>query len=508
MAEHHEFSDRCSYIEAHSWSKGVSKNSFYSKHPHFHHLPSDYNSIPNQNDTNGLIITQNDTQLYITKDLLESLRQLKFINHYGEGPIFNDYPKFHYIGINYIIDHTTSSETQLAWGYCLPNGNVTTAFSKALGESLERQASYYLPGLTSAKFPKQKLSDASYLYNLIPHFTEEQLELNSKLIRGPQDLKGISGFFAKSLTSDKKRFFPFEAFYWGTVVNPQQKILFHPTTSGSGGGLTLNQALVSGWLESIERDHLLLYWFSGIPPKKIDINSLPTTFKNYVTKIINRYNLEIFFLDLSYDTDIITGACVVIDPVHHRITMGAKAGFSGINVLESSLLESLAVLSSTRSRGTPVSEETLKDILKVPPFTKIINRSDRVNLYGSNFGNNLIRDTFLSGSFIPFSDFDKKNLNPYENSYDKQLDYLIKVFEKLVTDKGAGYHAYYHEFDSIWLDRLHYHAAHIFIPSLLKLHLNETLATPVSERLFTFAKEHGKNNLSKETINPLPHFFP
>jgi thiazole/oxazole-forming peptide maturase SagD family component len=506
MSKHHELSERSSYIQAHSWASGVEKKSFYAPHPHF----SD-SSTPKKtycpDGANGFIVTQKDPQLYATKNLLETLRQDGFIRHYGEGPIFNDYPKFHYVGINYIIDKDASAETQLAWGYCLPDGDVETAFSKALGESLERQASYYLPNLSSAKFPRIKSGDASWLYPLIPHFTDAQLNNNDLLVQTGDDLLHCQGFYAKSLTGDKKRFFPFETFYWGSVVDPDQKIAFHHTTSGSGGGLTRDQALVSGWNELIERDHLLLYWFSGIPPKRIAVASLPAELKEYIDRTTRKYNLEIYFLDLHHDINMSVGACVIIDPVLHRISMGAKAGFNGVQVLESSLLEALAVLSSTRSRDRAVSESELKDIISGTPFTNKVLRSDRVNLYASAYGNELMRTSFLCGEDTDFTSFDA-NATVNLTNYSEQLEYLKTAFGALVEEYGPGYHAYFHEYESVWLDRLHYHAAHVFIPSLLKLHLNETLATPVSKRLYEFAEIHGKKDFGAPKINPLPHFFP
>jgi thiazole/oxazole-forming peptide maturase SagD family component len=506
MAKHHELSDRSSYIEAHSWSSGVEKKSFYGHHPHFRN-PNTQNRNSYTNEANGFSVIQKDTQLYATKDLLETLRQEGFIRHYGEGPIFNDYPKFHYVGINYIIDKDTSTETQLAWGYCLPGGDVPTAFSKALGESLERQASYYLPGLSSAKFPRIKSGNASWLYPVVPHFTETQLKNNDLLVQTEKDLSQCHGFYAKALTGDRKRFFPFETFYWGSVVDPNQKIAFHHTTSGSGGGLTREQALVSGWNELIERDHLLLYWFTGIAPKKIATSSLPQSLKEYVERITRKYNLEIYFLDLRYDISLSVGACVIIDPVLHRISMGAKAGFNGKKTLESSLLEALAVLSSTRSRGETVSESELKNIISGAPFTNKILRSDRVNLYASAYGNELIRTSFLSGEEIDYASFDT-TITVGETDYPQQLKYLTTLFTDLVSSNGPGYHAYFHEYESTWLSRLRYHAAHVFVPSLLKLHLNETFATPVAKRLLDFAKVHGMKDFDTTKVNPLPHFFP
>lgn len=450
------------------------------------------------NTSEVVLITNSQSQHYALKDLLEKLKQKQFVIHYGEGPIYSDYPKFHYFGLNYIIDSEHSTETQLAWGYCLPGDDVEVAIAKALGEALERQASYYTPTVTKLKLPRIYQGDASFLTKLIPHFL-------GNTTKQTQDVSRVWGFKAKSLTGDWKKFFPLECFYWGARKSADQPLLFHPTTSGSGAGTTKEKALLSAWYELIERDHFLLYWLSGAQPDIIENSSLPQELKDYVESCEKRYGLEVYFLDLDYDLGVSVRSCVLIDPILNRITMGAKAGPNTVELYKGALLEALAVLTSTRSFKKSISETELKAILAEKPFSQHITREARVNLYASKFGIDLIKSIYLSGQRKKIPTVD----NVSKNTPDKaNLESLILNFKNLVKKNGSGYHAYYHFFSSPWLKELNYHSAHIFVPSLLKLHLNEFFATPNSPRLDQFAVDKKIDINGRVKINGVPHFFP
>lgn len=439
--------------------------------------------------------------------LIETLKYHNVISHYGEGPVFTDYPKFKYVGVFSPTGNDANNQAvEATWGYCLIGEDTELAFSKALGECLERQASYYVPGKQLVHYPHIYTGDASFLYNYIPKPTLAQIKEDGLCIASSNDLTAVPGFKVKSLTGDKKRFLPLEALYWGPAEYAHKKNIHDPTSSGCGAGITHDHAVLSACYELIERDHLMLYWLAGIYPNKIANDSLTGTFGTFVRDSEKTYNIEIYFLDLRYDTDVLVACCVVIDPVLNLIAMGAKTGIDAENVLKSAFLEALAVLSSIRQHAKPVAEDALRKILQHAPFTKVISRSMRVNLYSSSYGITLVYDAFLRGASISYEEFMGETL--HFESAKQELLHITNIFQKLVNLKGPGYHVYAHTFDSVWLRKLSYHAARVFVPSLLKLHLNETLAMPISDRLIEFAHAKGKDIASEKDLNRLPHFFP
>jgi hypothetical protein len=93
------------------------------------------------------------------------------------------------------------------------------------------------------------------------------------------------------------------------------------------------------------------------------------------------------------------------------------------------------------------------------------------------------------------------------SSEQSELRFLIEQFRVLSERFGASYNLYLHEFHSHWLSRVGYTAVRAFVPSFIKLHLNEHLAAPLGPRMEHFCKMKGVT-YSEHSINAFPHFFP
>jgi ribosomal protein S12 methylthiotransferase accessory factor len=460
------------------------------------------------------LLKVNEAELFLFKtknqlafrSFLSSLTLQGFIKSYGEGLVFCDYPKFLKVSITYYLDKNKLMETQKSWGYVLLNESKELAYAKALGEALERNATFFLKDSSCNVYPKISFGEASFLYEYLPKFTKKQIISNERLLSSREDLQHVRGFDVSSLTGDKKHFLPLSCTYWGGIIEGKDKIIFHETSSGSGGGLVYEQALLSAVYELIERDHFLLYWFSGVQPNIISNESISGPFGEYVKKIIEEYALEIYFLDTRYDLEMKSCVCIIIDPILNIIAMGGKAGTSSVEVLKSALLESMMVMTAIREQENHIKEVDLAKIIEEKTFLKNLNHTDRVRLYCSPSGINLIRKQFLRGLSIQYSDF--SSLEKNFSSYKDEVKSLLNSFKGLIEKKGKGYHIYEHRARSKWTEETNYEVVHVFIPSFLKLHLQEKFATPVSERLFVFAKEKGKILHHENDIVTLPHFFP
>ncbi len=507
-----EFTDKVSFLNKQTKSN-ISRFFLVSQPKFFRSFVSIRNKFLQKllNFPVGELILLDSDDTFNIRALFESLKNDGLIYHYGEGAIFSDYPKFNYVGIFYYLDRENLKDVQNAWGYCLLDDGRELAFSKVLGECLERQSSYFDPKIKNVFFPKVYLGDATFIYEHIPKFTSIQLETNKKLVSTKQDLKNTLGFKAKSLTGDKSRFLPFEAFYWGREVENEQKLIQHATTSGGGGGSTYKKAVLSAMYELIERDHLLLYWLSGVHPQIINNESISGSFGDYLKECKDTYSLEVYLLDLRYDFELLTCACIIIDPVLSLITIGAKTGQDGEEVLKGAFLEALAVLSASRDNKSrndskDFSDNLLDKIIKSKPFTSDLTRRQRINLYASEIGIKTVRSIFLQGKSIEYLDFVGSITR--KSSQTEELDYVIEEFKRIIRKKGDGYEAYVHQFQSKWTKKLNYQVVHVFVPALMKLYLNEALATPVSDRLNEFASEHGKSISRESDLNGIPHFFP
>lgn len=448
---------------------------------------------------------------YGVRGLLDQLTQEGFVNRYGEGYIFCDYPRIHYAGIIFLLNGEIS-ESQRAWGYTLPHESSEISLFKALFEALERHATYYSPSIRTVEYPIFKKGDASFLYDLIPHFSKEQLKKFPFLVGSANHLKNVLGFHSKSLLTGGKSFLPVSVFYYGKdLITDEIPALFDPTSSGSGAGQTLESATLSALYEMIERDHFLLYWFSGITPEEIVYDSVISPLGVYVTNMRVRYNLEVRFFNVGYDYSVKAVFCVVIDPVLNIIACGAKVGQNAEIVMEGALLEAIAVLGSLRGRDERGDFQSLKKILDGDTILdETLDRKKRVNMYCSAEGIALVRSKWLDKKHprIDFEYFSKESI--VFTSKKEELAYMIKNCKELFNKNGEGYNVFIHEHSSKYVKKIGCRVVHVFIPALLKLHLSEPMATPLSMRLVIFAQSKGAKCLSGEEISlfSLPHFFP
>jgi len=451
---------------------------------------------------NGFLYSLETGNLFLESDFFSLIKRNKFLKSWKYTEIFHDYPKIKGISLKcFLRDDNIGSIS--ASSRVFIEDDINIAFFKAFGEALERYSTYYDPSRKNIFYPKIKMMNVEFLFDQLPKFTDIQLEKNKKLFDSRNDLVSVPCIHVSSLTGSRRRYLPLSCFFWGDKVYARGKTFFHSSSSGCAGGLTYKNAIISSLYENIERDHFLLYWFSKIPPRIIDSQTIEDTFQKYIIDVQKTYNLEVYFLDLRYDTNIPVCSCVIIDPILNIVSIGSKASASGIDSLKGAFLESLDILSGTR-RMENYSGEDFQYFTENEIYSDKITQDIRRKLYNSKSGIIKIKNTFLSGTSISFADYNDSSLQ-FQNEQD-EFQSLINIFKNLIK-KNDGYHVYVYEFDSLILRNVSYFCVKTFIPSFLKLHLIESLATPVCNRLFQFSKDKGYPLLSQSDINTAPHFF-
>jgi len=453
----------------------------------------------------GTVFTFSHETNYGIRHVLEQLKLEGLIKRYGEGPQFADYPKIHFATIIFV--NSENGGDQRARGYTPLRDREDVCLVKALHEAVERHATYYDPSSKTVTYPDFHRGDASFLYPLVPHFSEAQTGLYSFLAGSPEDLKDILGFRVNSLTGGPKRFLPYHCFYFGKLASQEDvPVLFHPTSNGSGAGTTVVEATLSALYELIERDHFLLYWLAKVQPSEITLDE-ESTFGHTIASIKKRYNLEIYFFDMRHDFPVKACLALIIDPVLNLVSCGAKVGQDAQYTLEGAYLEAIAVLDAIRQGGDKTSGEELRSILEVPFPHKDVGMRKRVNMYCSAEGIAIIRKRLLGvRSSVPFSRF-AQGANVFKTKKG-ELDFLLDAFKAKIRVGGEGYEVYRHEHESRYTKMIHCSVVHVFVPALIKLYLSEMYITPVSDRLTHFARTHGKSDFSEKEVETLPHFFP
>ncbi len=446
-------------------------------------------------DEAKIFIAETDSSIAF-QALLTSLVGDGFIATYGGAKSFEDYPPLCVVGLLYYLDKTLHKDFAMrSWGFTYPFEKKDKAFAKCLGEALERHAFYYVPGSTVHRYPTFEKKDASELFKLCA-----TLKPGTTVAQSSGDLKNTPCIRVKSLTDGLFDYLPYRCLYWCPITN-DDKVVREPNTNGGGGGTTKEMALLSGLYEYIERDHFLLYWLSGKHPQIIKHEDIPGEFGDYLRKVKRDYHIDVYFLYVSYDIQAQTVVAVAVDPILSVIGVGAKASQGVEFSMKGALLEAIAILSFVRERGALFSEEKLTFYLDATKRMKI-GQEERMNMYCSKKGIDIITKHFLSGEYIDFSVVKKKDTVFTDEK--EELAFLQKEFVRLVQEKGEGYHVYYQDAKTIWTKKENYHVIKTYVPSFLCLYLNEVYKPVFSERLEAFKKERG---IPAEYECNLPHFL-
>ncbi|HSE43481.1 MAG TPA: TOMM precursor leader peptide-binding protein, partial [Acidobacteriota bacterium] len=103
-----------------------------------------------------------------------------------------------------------------------------------------------------------------------------------------------------SLTYEKIRYVPTAYCYYGYPLAADERFC-RADSNGNASGNTLEEAILHGFLEIVERDAVALWWFNKIPRPSINLDSLPLP---YIEALRNQYksrNRIITLFDITSD---------------------------------------------------------------------------------------------------------------------------------------------------------------------------------------------------------------
>ena len=306
------------------------------------------------------------------------------------------------------------------------------------------------------------------------------------------------------------------------------------TTNGCAGHFDYDQAVLSGWLEIVQRDSFLVYWLNSISPKVIDVDtyySLSDISENkdtYINKDIykilsdfKKYNIEYYFLDITSDIEVPSVLCVTISTVRgeKRLHIGACTGFDVDKVFLSAALESISCAASRH--GIISSNENINNVLssfktrEYIPFTnKNIDKEMRQNMYYPKGMIENIEFIYKSKEKISVEKWWSINDAIKKRGYDiirldkdvkYQLQYLKEIFKERIGS-NADYNVYVYEYKNKLIKYFDFKVVRVICPALYSLYLREDYADPKHARLSEFIKNKGLINKTK--INIWPHPFP
>ncbi len=146
---------------------------------------------------------------------------------------------------------------------------------------------------SSTQYLNRKLSNAREgKFNQVPEPFDENQEMDWTAVW--------------SLTRKKFRYLPTAFCYFS---HPENKTVFS-CSNGNASGNILEEAILQGFFELVERDSVAIWWYNRLQMPEVDLASFNEPFIHEMQRYYCRHDREIWVLDLSSDLNIPTFAAL------------------------------------------------------------------------------------------------------------------------------------------------------------------------------------------------------
>lgn len=204
------------------------------------------------------------------------------------------------------------------------------AMASALGEALERQAAQYTGEEVTRFCSKKDLSARAITPSTLSPFSQAQYQQFSQrdgpTLSEPQwvveyeDHMPLHWLQGWSLTCNEPLYFPAAHCLANTPFADHHYSLY--SHNGNAAGVTLEEAILQGALELIERDAVAIWWYNQIPRPEISLDIIPFEYRNIIAETLES-EWNYWLLDLTHDVAITT--CVAIG--QHKVIDKFVLGF-------------------------------------------------------------------------------------------------------------------------------------------------------------------------------------
>jgi ribosomal protein S12 methylthiotransferase accessory factor len=277
-------------------------------------------------------------------------------------------------------------------------------------------------------------------------------------------------------------------------------------SNGCATGGSLEEAILFGLLELVERDAFLLAWYSRARLTAIDLTTATTP---AVRSMLDRaalhgYDVHAFDTRMDLAVPVVTALAVRRDGGHGTLSFSAAAGFDPADTVEAALSEVLTYIPHLPYQVT----ERLAELEAMErDFTKVLHLKDHAQLYGLPSMARHAAEYLEPAGVLPLEEAfaDWQPLRPRTGDL---LDDLGCLRDRLT---GAGYDVIAVDQTTPEQHRMGLHTVSTIVPGLLPLDFGwsrqRALTTP---RLRTALHVAGRraDDLPEAEIKAVPHPFP
>ncbi|MFD5428410.1 TOMM precursor leader peptide-binding protein [Streptomyces sp. NPDC127084] len=201
---------------------------------------------------------------------------------------------------------------------------------------------------------------------------------NQKLTPFDPDLP-IPWVWGYSLRDERPLLIPARSVYYGSGTARENFV--YESSNGSASGSCLEEAILFGLLELIERDAFLLAWYGGVPLTEIDLtyHRSPAT-RALIERIsLSGHNVRVFDNRLDMDVPAVTAVAIRRDGGAGLLSFAAGASLDAAAAVHAAVSELAAVVPSLARR---VNNRRAQLTEMADDFMKVQVLADHAELYG------------------------------------------------------------------------------------------------------------------------------
>ncbi|MEH1843166.1 MAG: TOMM precursor leader peptide-binding protein [Nostoc sp.] len=265
----------------------------------------------------------------------------------GNGLTHNYIAKHHFLSI---FDDLASLRQNLGGRSAGKGRTDSQAMASGFCEAIERYSGVFQGDEIREKGSYQQMGDKAIHPNVCMNFSQQQYqtreqwngECQSWFQKVPEpfdEQREIDWTPVWSLTHQEFKYLPTAYCYYG--YQPDYKPDCWADSNGCAAGNTLEEAILQGFMELVERDAVALWWYNSLQKPQVDLDSFDDPYFQSLKQYYQTINREIWVLDITSDLNIPVFAAVTrrSDRSVEDIVLGYGAHFDAKIAISRALTE-------------------------------------------------------------------------------------------------------------------------------------------------------------------------
>ena len=343
------------------------------------------------------------------------------------------------------------------------------AMTSCLAEALERYCMSYIPKNEIISCKKDELDEKHIFSNFFTYNDEQYTNFDNFLNPNLDVIEWTKIYSIK----DKKKYmyWPASLIYLPFDIN---KVVAETTSTGMAAGFSIEECIMSGLMELIERDALMINFMQRLNPPEIDIDTISGKNKKLIYTIRKDYNIKIYKLYSDFNVPVYLSIIYRTNNKKIHYGIGACASLDSDYAINKSLKECLF---------TYFYSLNIMDVKQ--------NNPDKIKTLYEHF-------LYYQGD-----NFNKLLFNSKSIKYEKEK---ISFNDVIINLKNNDINVYFKELTTDDIKGTGVKVVKVIAPSLIDLNKSHIYPRLGAKRFFEVPKKLGleySNNLTN-----MPHPFP